>query len=489
MITIATFALALMFIIAASCENRKHSNPLDPYYVGDEVIGAPVAAFTVTPDTGYVNLTVFICDASASIDAKDSTNLAVRWDWENDGTWDTNFSTFKTATHQYATVGDKTIKLEVMDSDTLSGTTTQQVTVLAAQSGTVSGVVQDPISNGPLADVNVQAFLPGGTTPVAQTMTQSNGSYQMTLPAGAVYSLKFAKAGLIDITYNNITVDPGQTLPLESIYQLSTAYSGQGTVGGTIWNALDGAGIPNVTLKLRAGINVFTGNVEATTTTNASGEFQVNLNGGNYTAEASNANFSTTYFSILSVGGQTRSNQNTSMSPPLNEGEIRVVLTWGDDPNDLDSHMTGPLTGSAERFHVYYSEKGDRDQSPFTFLDHDDTNEYGPETITIAQQFDGVYRYSVHDFSNRYADANNPSQALSASRAKVSVYSGADLIKSYNVPSNVGATLWTVFELNGETLVSINTMTYVTDPEAVNSIGKNGSGIDPVFRNFRFPEK
>ena len=62
---------------------------------------APTASFTVNPTTGTTE-TTFAFNASGSTDVEyAATTLQVRWDWNNDGTYDTNFSTNKTATYQY----------------------------------------------------------------------------------------------------------------------------------------------------------------------------------------------------------------------------------------------------------------------------------------------------------------------------------------------------------------------------------------------------
>ena len=90
----------------------------------------PTACFSVIPTNGTVD-TAFKTDADCSSDDRTApSRLRVRWDWENDGTWDTPYSTTKSATHQYANEGIKTIKLEVRDSAGLTGTTTQGVLVL-----------------------------------------------------------------------------------------------------------------------------------------------------------------------------------------------------------------------------------------------------------------------------------------------------------------------------------------------------------------------
>ena len=49
-------------------------------------------------------------------------------DWENDD-WDTEWTTTKTASHQFGTTGLKTIKLQVKDTGCAMDATTQTVTV------------------------------------------------------------------------------------------------------------------------------------------------------------------------------------------------------------------------------------------------------------------------------------------------------------------------------------------------------------------------
>jgi len=89
----------------------------------------PVASFTVTPAYGNES-TTFEFNASASSDVETGANdLIVRWDWENDGVWDTDWSADKVADHKYGKVGVYTAKLEVCDSDGLLDNTTRLVTV------------------------------------------------------------------------------------------------------------------------------------------------------------------------------------------------------------------------------------------------------------------------------------------------------------------------------------------------------------------------
>lgn len=123
-----------------------------------------------------------------------------------------------------------------------------------------------------------------------------------------------------------------------------------------------------------------------------------------------------------------------AISPVMtNLDGMRIVLNWGATPRDLDSHLL------FLNDHVYFMQKNGTD----ALLDVDQTNSYGPETITINRKHDGVrYVYAVHNYSNRY-DPN--SDQLSKSGAKVFVYVGQTLIRTYYVPVNTVGNLWTVF--------------------------------------------
>lgn len=94
----------------------------------------PTASFTVSPSSGNTT-TVFHVDASASTDKENTTGeLVVRWDWEMDGNWDTDFSTVKTADHTYTLEGNKRILIQVKDTDGKTDTTSMQISVKEASS-------------------------------------------------------------------------------------------------------------------------------------------------------------------------------------------------------------------------------------------------------------------------------------------------------------------------------------------------------------------
>ncbi len=72
----------------------------------------PTADLTVTPAAGTV-LTDFVFDASGS--ASGSRSLEFRWDWENDGVWDTDWSSESTVTRRFASGDAIETAVEVRD--------------------------------------------------------------------------------------------------------------------------------------------------------------------------------------------------------------------------------------------------------------------------------------------------------------------------------------------------------------------------------------
>lgn len=263
--------------------------------------------------------------------------------------------------------------------------------------------------------------------------------------------------------------------------------SREGNISGTIRNALTGNGVPNLTVNFRRGSNIKSGTVVVTTNTDSDGQYTVHdLNEGVYTGEASGSGYVTSYFPAECIGATTNYSQDGTVTAPLPSGQTRIVLTWGENPRDIDSHLTGPCPSDdgtdvcvGERFHIFYRFAEDNEDninsddgilngtSPwpdYVKLDVDDTTSYGPETTTIYQQSTGMYRFSVHDFTNR---SKSYSYSLSYSGTQVKVYRGSNLVAKYNVPVGEEGTLWTVFELKGNNITAINTMSYESDSESV----------------------
>jgi len=93
---------------------------------------APVAIFSLNPANGST-WTSFMVNGGLSSDGQTPADLLeVRWDWTNDGIYDTEWSTGKEASHCFGVIGSHTIRMQVRDGVGLTAECTQALTVSAA---------------------------------------------------------------------------------------------------------------------------------------------------------------------------------------------------------------------------------------------------------------------------------------------------------------------------------------------------------------------
>lgn len=117
----------------------------------------PVAALHITPESGFLQ-DIFRMDASAVSDAEDKNAvLQVRFDFEGDGTWDTEYSTTKVIGHQYTVAGTYPVKVEVKDS----GGATDEETVSLTVGGTNQSpeIPKDPVPANAGSNISTQVVL------------------------------------------------------------------------------------------------------------------------------------------------------------------------------------------------------------------------------------------------------------------------------------------------------------------------------------------
>lgn len=91
------------------------------YHTGNKDIGKisigknrmPEAAIIVFPKTGEAGITIFSLDSSLSSDESGRSDFEVRFDFENDGRFDTDFSNNPKLTHVYKNGGKKEILVQI----------------------------------------------------------------------------------------------------------------------------------------------------------------------------------------------------------------------------------------------------------------------------------------------------------------------------------------------------------------------------------------
>jgi uncharacterized protein YfaP (DUF2135 family) len=184
------------------------------------------------------------------------------------------------------------------------------------------------------------------------------------------------------------------------------------TLSGQIVNAINNHPVPNAELRISG--------TPLIARSDQDGRYRLEgVSAGKTPVRVSAAGFTSEQFEQVVRAGKENP-LRVALSPGMKAGQIRIVLTWGDDPKDLDAHLEGPLPGGG-KFHVYYGNQGDLKSKEFVHLDVDARNGQGPETITVLGVLPGVYHYWVHDYSDR----DDPkSTALANSEAEVKVFQG-----------------------------------------------------------------
>lgn len=304
--------------------------------------------------------------------------------------------------------------------------------------------------------------LKGSLSPIgAKAVTSWKSSKKSVATVSSTGVVKAIKAGKTTITFtaNNKKATCTVTVKKKAVKKY--------TMTGTLTNSTDGSILSRASLKFRKGYNNKSGSVYASTSSNSRGEYSVKLAEGNYTLQASRSGYATSYMNIsCRKPSSTHSNRtDVSMSSKMKSSTWRVVLTWGETPRDLDSHLTGP-SSNGNRFHVYYSNKLAYNSSGVQIanLDVDDTTSYGPETVTVFKVgSSGTYRYTIHDYTNRYSSY---STGLAYSGAKVNVYKGSKQVATFNVPKKAGTT-WHVFDIVNGKLKKKNIMGYESVPSSI----------------------
>jgi uncharacterized repeat protein (TIGR02543 family) len=185
--------------------------------------------FSYAPTNPSIGNTVTF-DASSSTD-DDSTagEIQVRWDFENDGTFDTPWSTAKTATHIYNSAATFTVKLDVKDKYGLGASKTQVITIQAAPTYTVTYEANGAISG--TVPVELLSYEQGASV----TVLDNIGTLVKT---GAQFGGWNTKADGTGTTYaaGQTFVMGAANVTLYAVWGTfySVIYDGNGSTGGSV---------------------------------------------------------------------------------------------------------------------------------------------------------------------------------------------------------------------------------------------------------------
>jgi len=299
------------------------------------------------------------------------------------------------------------------------------------------------------------------------TTTDENGQYTITLPAYRVYNIDilsdFLNTTYTDLNtfYSNLSV-----LQLDNVNLVSSDVNS--TLGGYIFNGRTNDKIDGATLFVRKGYNNHIGEVIATQHTDENGNYTfASLPNGSYTIEISKDGYFSSYVNRVILADNDNVNFSIladTRTSILDRGAFAtVVLTWGENPSDLDSHLyIATSADNSTREHVYYSDEVAGSATPedindpcategvVASLDLDDTSSYGPETMSICEGYSQPIHYYVDNYSENYYEDVSAYAKVVVRKADGTIY---EIVPPSSNPNNYNA--WKVFDIdsNGNIII------------------------------------
>lgn len=320
--------------------------------------------------------------------------------------------------------------------------------------GTLSGkVCKASDRSTPIGNASIAVYK--GNDLVKTVTASASGNYSLSLPEYDSYRIEISAPGYISFSSFAKVIFKTNTYT-ETFLMVEGTEDMTGTATGTISDALTGKGVEGVGLIIRKGWNNHSyGDPVGSSLTDANGVYSVTLPLGNYTLCTYKEGYIAGMVNIVVQEGTTDS-QNGTITPVISGSSYRIVLAWGENPRDLDSHVEGPLS-NGNGFHVYYSHKSQYDGDiEVCNLDVDNTTSYGPETITLNPVASGTYYYYIYRFAG--------SGTVASSGAKIIVYQGENKLAEFNVPTDQGSgDYWNVFAIKDGQLIIQNTITSSKD--------------------------
>jgi len=421
------------------------------------------ANFSASPLSGAPPLTVTFTDMS--------TGGAVRWEWDfdNNGVMD---STVRNPSYIYNQAGVYSVKLVVYDAANNSNIEVKNDYIRVEAAVTSDALIQItslgsditgfPASPGVPIVFTTQATSAGGETlyykywivPDYCSPTYDTTTEMRDYSTDPTFTWTPTEEGNYVVTVW-VTDEIEDVCP--SVARLSFGVFLLGDLEVEVVDAVNAAPI--------AGASVEIGGLSATTDENGRATV-ADIASGTYTLAVSHPDYLTDEQEVNIIGNETVS-FTVALTAGLAEGQTRIVLTWGETPRDLDSHLSGP-DGEGGSFHVYFGNRAPAGAE--ANLDVDDVTSFGPETVTIEELHPGTYQYHVLDWSNGSGsdpsvDRNPQSTAMGQSGARVVVYSGNTTVASFQVPAGYGVN-WHVFNIDGATgdIIPVNTLGGGTGP-------------------------
>jgi len=314
---------------------------------------------------------------------------------------------------------------------------------------------------------------------VVLTDSDGNVKYDGVTGADGVYKVNDLNAGYytLEITADgyypysaDIQIRSNETKYVAKLEAIPSTCDMDGTISGTVTDATTNDPIDGAELKFK---KMSDDSLVDTVKTDQDGHYKTKpLPIDYYKIVVTATGYAMTEVENVSVCGYDDNNpdnddtiQNITIAPA--EGNYHVVLMWGSSPKDLDLHAKLP---NGDQLFYRSGCRGDRDASPYTELDVDVRDGYGPETVTITQPQQGTYQFFVHNYGGQNDPDDSGSLKTSAARLMISDPEG-NTLRTFDVPASCGSYFWNAFNLkfdaNGKATV-----------EATNTCGGGSNPAD-----------
>lgn len=304
----------------------------------------PPVADADGPYTGYEGSAI-VFDASGSYDP-DGDTLSYRWDFENDGTWDTPWSNSPTASHTWYDDHSGTAAVEVSDGS-LTGTDTASVTVYNVPPTITGGLITvsaDVVAVG--TEITATAdFTDPGTEDTHTALwewdatTTSPGTVNETNGSGSVSgSHTYNTPGVYTVTLT-VTDDDGGADTAE--YEFIVVFDpSDGFVTGGGWiDSPPGAYYPDKSLTGKANFGFVSKYKKGAMTPTGQTEFQFKV---------ADLNFHSTAYEWLVIAGFKAMYKGT--------GTINGAGNYGFILSAIDGQITGG--GGTDKFRIMIWDAG-----------------------------------------------------------------------------------------------------------------------------------
>ena len=219
----------------------------------------------------------------------------------------------------------------------------------------IIGSITDITNNLPLENVSI--VLTDNAEHKTTTSSDENGSFLINVETMRVYDVTISVEGY----QTQLIPDVASFIFTESnIGNISMIPVGEESIASISGSIIDGRtlskSIPNTNLNFRVGYGNRVGEISKTVTTNAQGKYTLDsLPAGIYTVEISHEDYYSIFKEIVIYGNENIENFSLLAKSSQNSNFFATIsLNWDNNPSDLDSHLTGPMVDSKERFHLSY---------------------------------------------------------------------------------------------------------------------------------------